>query len=204
MSDGQGRRPAHLVLSGGGVRCLSFVGALEQLEREFSWASVSACSMGTLIGAMRCVGMSPQEMRQAVLAFDLRAVPELHPWRVASRAWRLVRPPHALVLNSPMPAIFRQLVGDDRVDGTLADLDPPLAAGAVDVHRRRLVVYSSAMHPDLPIARPPPDHHVAPAAVPTRPAGQEPPRRRQRELVGPDLAHRRLRRGLPDRGAPRD
>jgi hypothetical protein len=107
--------------------------------------------MGTLIGAMRGVGIAPEEMREAVLDFDLRSVEDMKPWRLALGAWQLLRSPYTLVRRSTMPQIFRALVGDVRATATLGDLDPPLAAGAVDVVSRRLVVYSSRMHPSMPV-----------------------------------------------------
>jgi predicted acylesterase/phospholipase RssA len=43
----------HLVLGGGGVRCLSYAGALNRLyENGFRFSSVSCCSAGTFIGAL--------------------------------------------------------------------------------------------------------------------------------------------------------
>jgi predicted acylesterase/phospholipase RssA len=65
------RTDAHLVLSSGGVRCLAYIGALEQLERSTTFATVSTCSAGTLIGALLCSGISPQVMREEVMALDL-------------------------------------------------------------------------------------------------------------------------------------
>jgi len=42
----------HLVLGAGGAKCIGYVGALREIEnRGISYASVSACSAGTLIGA---------------------------------------------------------------------------------------------------------------------------------------------------------
>ena len=51
----------HLVLSAGGLKVVSYVGALSVLaERNISFASVSACSAGTFIGALLCAGKTPE------------------------------------------------------------------------------------------------------------------------------------------------
>jgi hypothetical protein len=67
------RERVHLLLSAGGVRCLSYIGALEQLEQEgFEIATVSTCSAGTLVGALYCAGVAPGAMREAALDLNLR------------------------------------------------------------------------------------------------------------------------------------
>ena len=48
-------RSVHLVLSAGGVKCLSYAGAVAALsEHGISFATVSGCSAGSLIGALLC------------------------------------------------------------------------------------------------------------------------------------------------------
>jgi predicted acylesterase/phospholipase RssA len=72
MNDDRPER-VHLLLSAGGVRCLAYIGALEQLERaRFEIATVSTCSAGTLVGALYCSGVRPDAMREAAFGLDLR------------------------------------------------------------------------------------------------------------------------------------
>ena len=62
----------HLVLSAGGVKVLSYIGALSVLaERNISFASVSACSAGSFIGALLSAGKTPEEIENWILDIDL-------------------------------------------------------------------------------------------------------------------------------------
>lgn len=153
---------AHLVLSAGGVRCLAYIGALEQLTADgYEFESVSACSAGTLVGALLGSGVAPAEMRDAVLSTDLRHLAGTPTFgrrlggrlgRYADRlgrVWSLRRWPYAHYTEPGIPAFYERLAGPGRC---LGDLDPPLAAAAVDIGADRLLVYSSAANPDMPVA----------------------------------------------------
>ena len=74
----------HLVLSSGGLKVISYVGALSVLaERNISFASVSACSAGAFIGALVSAGKTPEEIEKWVFDLDFshymgqRAFPKL-------------------------------------------------------------------------------------------------------------------------------
>jgi hypothetical protein len=63
-------RRVHLLMGAGGIRCLSYIGALDQLEREaVEIATVSTCSAGTLVGTL-CCGVRADAMREATLNLD--------------------------------------------------------------------------------------------------------------------------------------
>jgi hypothetical protein len=55
MTAANDSKRVHLLLSAGGVRCLSYIGALEQLRHK----------------GYEFVGLSPAEIREAALGFDL-------------------------------------------------------------------------------------------------------------------------------------
>jgi predicted acylesterase/phospholipase RssA len=55
----------HVLLSAGGVPCLSYIGAPARLEQEgHEVATVSTCSAGTFVGALYCCGVSPEAQHQ--------------------------------------------------------------------------------------------------------------------------------------------
>lgn len=62
----------HLVLGSGGVRCISYVGAIKALVEEgWSFASVSGCSAGSFVAAVVCAGLTPAEIENKILNLDL-------------------------------------------------------------------------------------------------------------------------------------
>jgi NTE family protein len=55
-----------LVLGGGGARALAQIGVIEAMERAgLPIDMVGGCSMGAIVGAMYCMGWTPQEMIEA-------------------------------------------------------------------------------------------------------------------------------------------
>jgi len=152
LSGRETHRRAHLVLSSAGVRCLSYIGALNALQKAgWEFASVSTCSAGTLIGALLGAGVSPRDMAEGAKAIDFGALGAKLGF--PRRVWRLRRPPFAVYPESIVPGVFQSIVeryGNPMV-GTLGQLDPPLATAAVDVKSGRILVFSSAEHPDMQI-----------------------------------------------------
>lgn len=146
-------RPAHLVLSAGGVRCLAYIGALERLTEVYRFETVSACSAGTLVGALLCAGVTPEAMREEVMRRDLRKLGgavSLRPLRELSRRLRW---PYALYETPGIPDVFKEVVARHGREGSLVmgGLEPKLSTAAVDVVSERLLVYSSATHPTMPV-----------------------------------------------------
>jgi predicted acylesterase/phospholipase RssA len=149
------RQRIHLLLSAGGVRCLSYIGALEQLERSgYEVATVSTCSAGTLVGALYCCGMSPGSMREAALELDLHRLAGDSRGRWIRGLRALLWPPSPLYPDPGIPRVFSQLLEDQRLDSdpTLGDLRIPLSTAAVDVAQQRLLVYSTAANPKMRLA----------------------------------------------------
>jgi predicted acylesterase/phospholipase RssA len=152
-ADGQAlAKRVHLLLSAGGVRCLSYIGALLQLEREgYEIATVSTCSAGTFVGALYCCGLAPSTIREAALSFDLRQLAGDVRWRRFRRLWTLRSWPYALYRQPGTPQVFSRILEDQgcNPDPTLGELQRPLSTAAVDIAAKRLLVYSSDENPDM-------------------------------------------------------
>src|SRR5262245_23988660 len=75
----------HVVFSAGGVRCLSYAGAMQALEKAgFQIVSVSACSAGTFLAALTAAGMKSEELVHLVSETNLRklAGKRRFPWPI--------------------------------------------------------------------------------------------------------------------------
>jgi predicted acylesterase/phospholipase RssA len=143
---------AHLVLSAGGVKCVSYVGALAVLaERGISFASVSACSAGSLVGALLCAGKTPREIEA-----DFYRT-ELSQFKGQGGGWWPPRSffswPYSLRGEPGVPEMFRRFVGHDPTFGELYDKSQvPFALAGVDIVSGRLLVYSAEAHADMPVS----------------------------------------------------
>jgi len=145
------RERVHLLLSAGGVRCLSYIGALEQLEQEgFEIATVSTCSAGTLVGALYSAGVAPGAMREAALELNLRrfAGDARCNWlrRLGTlRSWPALYP------RPGIPHVFADILEKHGLDPdpTLGELRPSLSTAAFDVAAGRLLVYSTKGNRDM-------------------------------------------------------
>ncbi len=145
----------HLLLSAGGLRCLSYIGALQQLERAgFEAATVSTCSAGTFIGALYCSGLGPSEMRDAVLDLDENDLAGHSRWQLLRRLWSLRAWPYALHKRSGLAETFARIRSGAGLepDARLGDLRPPLSTAAMDRVGQRLLVYSSGTNPDMAVS----------------------------------------------------
>jgi predicted acylesterase/phospholipase RssA len=143
------------VLGAGGVRCIAYIGALQQLEQEgYEFASVSTCSAATFIGALYCAGVSPEELRHMALKLDLRELAGDIRWRRLRRLWTLRSWPYALYREPGIPQVFRRVLQEQGLDPdpTLKDLRVPMATAAVDVAAARLLVYASETNPTMRVA----------------------------------------------------
>ncbi|MCP5007238.1 MAG: phospholipase [Planctomycetes bacterium] len=65
------REPITLMLLGGGVRCLAFIGALSALEEKgLVINKIVAASGGSIIGSLYAMGKSPLEIKSIAMEFD--------------------------------------------------------------------------------------------------------------------------------------
>jgi NTE family protein len=119
------RQQVGLALGGGAVRGVAHVGVLSVLEREgVPIDMVAGTSVGALVGALYCAGLSPAELEY--ISFKFR-------WRDFIR---LVRPGKGLVSFDRLGEHLVKLLGDI----TFADLDIPFAAVATDIHTGEMVI----------------------------------------------------------------
>jgi predicted acylesterase/phospholipase RssA len=147
MESHDGSTPVHLVLSAGGVKVLSYAGALSVLaERGISFASVSGCSAGTFVGAMLCAGKTPQEIEQLLSEVKMSAYLGTRTFPRPFRLLSFTRWPFAVYREPGIPDFLSELVRDDL---RFKDLIIPFSTFGVDLASDRILVYSSETHPDM-------------------------------------------------------
>jgi predicted acylesterase/phospholipase RssA len=134
------------------MRCVTYIGALMQLRDEgYEFATVSTASAGTLIGALHCSGVAPETMREAVLDMNLARMAGNARFRPLKRLWTLRSWPYALYSDPGIVGAFSEIAksAGRAPNPTLSDLAVPLSTAAVDVAGKRMLVYSTAQHPDM-------------------------------------------------------
>lgn len=165
-SNTDGRR-VHLVLSSGGVKCLSYVGAVAALrEQGISFASVSGASAGSLVGAILCSKGGPEKLGGAVYGLDFSTFGLDESW--APDSVQVLRSPFAKFTASRVPEVFSGLVG---YDPTFEDLETPFATFGVDICTRKIHVYSKATRPDMRVGDALRISTAAPFMFPPQPEG---------------------------------
>lgn len=149
MSAPPPRTRVHLVLGSGGVKTLAYLGALEVLEEAgIAFASISACSAGSLVGALVATGLPMAEVRARVEAVDLRSLlgkPSL-PGPLRYVSW--LRWPFAPYDSDAVVQTMETLIGPGKTFGELAI---PFATAGIDLLSRQLLVYASDTHADMKV-----------------------------------------------------
>ncbi|MEO0339989.1 MAG: patatin-like phospholipase family protein [Bacteroidota bacterium] len=136
----------HIVCSGGGVKTLSYIGAIQKLiEHGYTIASISGCSMGTFTGALVCSGMEFGEIEEKVINFDYRRLNRKKRFGILN----LLKYPFAVFHSPDFSVLVKELFGSEI---KLGDLKIPYAAAALDLRQRRFLVFSSDTHPDMKLA----------------------------------------------------
>jgi len=137
----------HLVLSAGGVKCLSYGGAIPALsENGISFASVSGSSAGSLIGAILCTKDGDKKFQQAVYDLELATLGEGTSW---PPFWNLIRSPYAKFKKSRVAETFQNIVGSNP---TFEELEKPFATFGVDLRSHKIHVYSNEATPKMPVS----------------------------------------------------
>ncbi|UCF41978.1 MAG: patatin-like phospholipase family protein [Gemmatimonadota bacterium] len=134
-----------LVLGGGGMKGLAHAGALQALEeRDFLPADLVGSSIGALMGAAWCAGISAEEL--TALALEVR---QRDLFQVAHRdmALKRMRSP-ALYRKEPLEHVVRGLLGDV----TFQELERPLFVNTVDVNTGTQVLWGAPGLNDVPVA----------------------------------------------------
>jgi len=135
-----------LVLGSGGVRCFAYVGAIQELEeRGYKFSSVSGVSAGALVGLLVAFGLSGEEMKNRVLAFDISCLPRRK--RFLMGLWSLIPPDYSIYSESVPKEILLNLLGG--FDPQLSELSIPFASVGLDLRTGRLFIYSSKSEPEM-------------------------------------------------------
>jgi NTE family protein len=133
------KRSVHVVLGAGGSRCIAYVGALRALsEMGYTFESISACSAGTIIGALVCAGLPPDKIESMILQADFKRLRQKQ--NIFSVLLAFFRWPHAIYRNSGVPSVVQELLTSDP---KLKDLPIPFATIGVDLVSNEFVIYSS-------------------------------------------------------------
>ncbi len=150
MPTNEAKTEAHIVLGSGGVRTLAYVGALEVLEDAgIEFASISACSAGSLVGAVVATGRPMRDARTKIEAIDLRRLVSRSKLPGLLRYAALPRWPFAMYDSAAVVEVMEELIGPGH---TFGDLKIPFAAPAIDLLSKRLLVYAKDTHPDMKVA----------------------------------------------------
>ena len=119
------RKRIGLALGGGAVRGMAHLGVLTVLEREaIPIDFVAGTSVGALVGALYCAGLSAAELEYIGSKFR---------WRDFIRP---VWPGKGLVSFERLGELLVKLLGDV----TFADLEIPFAAVATDIHTGEMII----------------------------------------------------------------
>jgi len=133
----------HIVCSSGGVRCFSYIGAIRKLlEHNIGIASISSCSMGSVIGSLVAAGLSIDEVEQHILNFDFSILKK--------RKWywplKLRKFPFAICEMPDYAHLLEELIGKDI---TLSEMKIPFSTAALDIRQRQLLAYASHTHGEM-------------------------------------------------------
>ena len=135
-----------LVLGSGGVRCFSYVGAIQELEKHgYEFSSVSGISAGVLVGLLLAAGLSGEEMEERLLALDMSRLPRRKPLLMG--LWRLIPPDYSTYAQSVPKELLLSLL--DGLDPELSALNIPFASVGLDLRTGRLFIYSSKSEPKM-------------------------------------------------------
>jgi predicted acylesterase/phospholipase RssA len=138
------QRQVHLVLSGGGVKCLSYIGAVDALASSgVVFASVSGISAGSLLGAILCTEGGLERLKSVVYELDVSGLGTGRRWFSALRA------PFSRFRKSRVDDIFRTIVGGDP---TFDSLKLPFATFGVDFATGEIHVYSRDNTPTMRVS----------------------------------------------------
>lgn len=137
----------HLVLSAGGVKCLSYAGAIAALrEGGVSFATISGASAGSLIGAILCTKDGHEKFQRVVYDLELATLGEGKSW---PRFLNLIRRPYAQFKKSRVAEAFRAIVGGDP---SFEELEKPFATFGVDLRSHKIHVYSNQTTPKMAVS----------------------------------------------------
>jgi predicted acylesterase/phospholipase RssA len=143
MSNNNSQKQIHLLCSSGGVRCYSYIGAYKALVNAgYSVSGVTASSMGSVIGLLICMGLSPQQIEDKILANPVKKYLRKRVWH---KYLALFRYPYAIYHHPDYATFLEDVFGADLA---LKDLSIPYSTLALDLNKQQLLSISRDTHPD--------------------------------------------------------
>lgn len=140
------QRRVHLVLGAGGVKCISYAGAVTALlENGFEFATISGSSAGSFIGAILAAKDGAKKFADAASNLDLTTFGGDKSWFSLGT----LTPPFAMYGKSLVAERYRETV---KSDPKFKDLEIPFATFAIEFQTYRIHLYSSEATPDMPVA----------------------------------------------------
>lgn len=141
----------HLVLSSGGVKTFSYIGALQVLkEAGYTVKSVSCCSAGTLIGALFCGGCDLKRLESYVVQNDLRFMRGRPKFYVKWLSWLgYLRYPFATHHPVSLSSFTENILDSDI---TLKALAIPFATVGIDIGQSNFYIISAKNCPDMSLS----------------------------------------------------
>jgi predicted acylesterase/phospholipase RssA len=136
------QKQVHLLCSSGGVRCYSYIGAYRALLKAgYTVSGVSASSMGSVIGLLFCMGLSPQQVEEKILTYSIKKYLRKRYW---IKQYGLRRYPHAMYHHPDYATLLKDFTGSDP---ELKDLPIPYSTLALDLNKQELLSINRDTHP---------------------------------------------------------
>jgi predicted acylesterase/phospholipase RssA len=137
-------KQVHLLCSSGGVRCYSYIGAYKALlNAGYTVSGVSASSMGSVIGMLFCMGLSPAQVEENILSHPIKKYLRKRVWL---KYLAFFRYPYAIYHHPDYAALLNDFAGNDP---ELKELAIPYSTLALDLNKQQLLSINRDTHPDL-------------------------------------------------------
>lgn len=136
-------KQVHLLCSSGGVRCYSYIGAYKALLKAgYTVSGVSASSMGSVMGLLFCMGLSPEQVQEKLLANPIKKYLRKRYW---FKYYSFVSYPFGQYHHPDYAAMLKDFTGSDM---QLKDLPIPYSTLALDLNKKELLSINRDTHPD--------------------------------------------------------
>jgi predicted acylesterase/phospholipase RssA len=142
------------------MRCLSYAGALSVIyENGVRFASVSACSAGSLVGALLCAGLSTETLVEEIVSkieFKQLEGKRRYRWKwlelLAFRKYPFNRFERVNISGLFTDVLKRNKEEVEYTDPTFTQLQIPFATAGMDIASKRFLVYSKHSTPDMKVS----------------------------------------------------
>lgn len=135
-------KEVHLLCSSGGVRCYSYIGAYKALLKAgYKVSGVSASSMGSVIGLLFCMGLSPELVEEKVLANPIKKYLRKRVWH---KYLAMLRYPYAIYHHPDYASLLKDFTGKDL---ELKELPIAFSTLVLDLNKQQLLSINKDTHP---------------------------------------------------------